>query len=86
MSRCGDVSQIWFARKVMTRSAAHDNKRATDKRGLDPRLSVAKERRLEREPQFRTNRSTIINSFLRETEIVATETIVEIHVRDHRLT
>ena len=60
----------------------------------NPRLSVAKksfigldlEIHLEREPQLHTNRPSIINSLLRETEVIAAEIVVGIHGCDHWLT
>lgn len=41
---------------------------------------------LEREPQFRANRSAIVNSLLTETEDVSAKVRIEVHGRDHGLT
>ena len=91
MARRRDVGQIWFTGKVVTRSAAHDiaglrtkNQPQINADMCNPRYLWQTD--LECEPQLRTNRATIINSFLSETEVVAPEIVVVIHVRNHRLT
>ena len=91
MTRRRDVGKIRLTSKVVTRSTAHDIAGLLTKYRpqmnadrCNQRSSVAKND-LEREPQFRTDRSTIINSLLRETEVVASKIVVGIHIRDHRL-
>ena len=79
----------------MTRSAAHDARRLNPHR-VETMESVWGDAvhwpadvavRLKREPQFGTNRSTIINSLLRPTELIASKVRVGIHAvrRDYGL-